>query len=444
MTTDETTNTVDKSSTSLDKGADPVDAPPVGNPDAAEGAATVVDPRLLIREQGFAGYLTEFRRKISGGDLGSIPVIIGLAIIAIVFQSLNSEFLSAKNISDIAVTMVATGMMAVGIIFVLLLGEIDLSVGSVSGVSGALVAVLSVTQGMNEWLAIVVAIVSGAVMGAIHGFFFARIGAPAFAVTLAGLLFWLGFMLQLLGDSGTINLDGEGVVGQLTTYYFTDVAAAYGLAAIAVVGYFAAAFLDTRRREAAGIPSRPVADIAVRTAVLAVFAFAAAYMFNQYRGLPLALVLFLIVLVGTDFLLRRTAYGRKIFALGGSVEASRRAGINVTAIRISVFSIAGTFAAIGGLFWASKIAAANQGSGTGDLLMNVIAAAVIGGTSLFGGRGRTWNALLGVMVIVSIQYGLSLEGIATPIQYMVTGAVLLATVVIDSVTRKTQKTAGRA
>ncbi len=170
---------------SLDKGADPVDAPPVGNPDAADGAATVVDPRLLIREQGFAGYLTEFKRKISGGDLGSIPVVIGLAIIAIVFQSLNSEFLSAKNISDIAVTMVATGMMAVGIIFVLLLGEIDLSVGSVSGVSGALVAVLSVTQGMNEWLAIVVAIVSGAVMGAIHGFFFARIGAPAFAVTLA-------------------------------------------------------------------------------------------------------------------------------------------------------------------------------------------------------------------------------------------------------------------
>lgn len=247
--------TTDKSATSLDKADATADAPPVGNPDAAEGAATVVDPRLLIREQGLGGYVTEFKRKISGGDLGSIPVIVGLAIIAIVFQSMNSEFLSAKNISDIATTMVATGMMAVGIIFVLLLGEIDLSVGSVSGVSGALVAVLSVTQGMNEWLAILVAIVSGAVMGAIHGFFFARVGAPAFAVTLAGLLFWLGFMLQLLGDSGTINLDGDGVVGKLTTYYFTDVAAAYGLAAIAVVGYFAAAFLDTRRREAAA--SRP-------------------------------------------------------------------------------------------------------------------------------------------------------------------------------------------
>jgi D-xylose transport system permease protein len=155
-------------------------------------------------------------------------------------------------------------------------------------------------------------------------------------------------------------------------------------------------------------------------------------------------VLFLAALVITDFVLRRTSYGRKVFALGGSVEASRRAGINVTAVRISVFSIAGFFAAVGGLFWASKIAAANQSAGAGELLMNVIAAAVIGGTSLFGGRGRTWNALLGAMVIVSIQYGLALEGIRTPVVYMITGGVLLATVVIDSITRKTQRTAGRA
>ncbi|MEW2554552.1 sugar ABC transporter permease, partial [Streptomyces zhihengii] len=209
-------------------------------------------------------------------------------------------------------------------------------------------------------------------------------------------------------------------------------------------GFFLSSFLDNKRRATAGVPSRPLSDIVLRTVVLAVIAFAAAVMFNQYKGLPLALVLFLAVLVITDFVLRRTAYGRKIFALGGSVEASRRAGINVTAVRVSVFALAGLFAAVGGLFWASKIAAANQSAGAGDLLMNVIAAAVIGGTSLFGGRGRTWNALLGVMVIVSIQYGLALEGIATPIQYMITGGVLLATVVIDSITRKTQKTAGRA
>ncbi|MER5929453.1 sugar ABC transporter permease [Streptomyces sp. NPDC002054] len=419
-------------------------AGPVVNPGAAGDAIPAVDPRLLVREEGLSGYVGEFKRKLRAGDLGSLPVIIGLVVICAIFQSLNANFLSAENINNIAVTMVATGMMAVGIIFVLLLGEIDLSVGSVSGVSGAIVAVLAVTHGVNEWLAVLAAIAGGALIGSIHGFFFAKIGAPAFAVTLSGLLFWSGFMLQLLGSNGTINLDSEGVVGKLTTYYFSDVAAAYGLAAVAVAVYFLSAFLDARRRSAAGVPSRPLSEVLLRTGLLAVVAFTAASVFNQYKGMPLAVLLFLLVLVGTDFLLRRTGFGRKIFALGGSVEASRRAGINVDMIRIAVFAIAGTFAAVGGLFWASKIAAANQSAGAGDLLMNVIAAAVIGGTSLFGGRGRTWNALLGVMVITSIQYGLALQGIATPIQYMITGAVLLATVVIDSVTRKTQKTAGRA
>jgi D-xylose transport system permease protein len=397
-----------------------------------------------VREQGFAGYIGEFKRKMRAGDLGATPVVIGLIVICAIFQSLNSAFLGAENLNNIFVAMVATGMMSVGIIFVLLLGEIDLSVGSVSGVSAAITAVMSVTHGVNEWVAVLAALAAGAVIGALHGFFFARIGAPAFAVTLAGLLFWNGFMLQILGSNGTINIDSDGVVGKLTTYYFSDVAAAYGLAIVAVAAYFLTAFLGNRRREAAGIPSRPMSELVLRTALLAVAAFGVAIMFNQYKGLPLAVLLFAIVLIATDFVLRRTSYGRKIFALGGSVEASRRAGINVTAVRVSVFAVAGLFAAVGGLFWASKIAAANQSAGSGDLLMNVIAAAVIGGTSLFGGRGRTWNALLGVLVITSIQYGLALQGIATPIQYMITGGVLLATVVIDSVTRKTQKSAGRA
>ncbi|AJE43051.1 sugar ABC transporter permease [Streptomyces nodosus] len=428
---------------SIDKTSTPPKDEAVENPEAAAGADVAVDPRLLVREQGFAGYLTEFKRKMKAGDLGSLPVVVGLIVIWIIFQSLNSNFLTAGNLSDISVAMVGTGMIAVGIVFVLLLGEIDLSVGSVSGVAGATFAVLNITHGMNEVLALVLAVLTGTVAGAVHGFFFARIGVPAFAVTLAGLLFWQGFMLQILGSNGTINLD-DGIVTNLTSYYFTDVAAAYGLAVVAVAGYFLTAYLGNRRREAVGIPSRPLSDIVVRTVLLAVVSFAVAIVYNQYKGLPLAVVIFLAVLVISDFVLRRTAYGRKIFALGGSVEASRRAGINVEMVRISVFAIAGTFAAIGGLFVASKIASANQGAGTGEFLMNVIAAAVIGGTSLFGGRGRTWDALLGVLVIVSIQYGLALEGVGAPVQYMITGGVLLATVVIDAVTRKTQKTAGRA
>ncbi|MEU1593952.1 sugar ABC transporter permease [Streptomyces sp. NPDC005708] len=429
---------------SIDKTSTPAEDHVVENPEAAAHAVTAVDPRLLVREQGFKGYVTEFKRKLKAGDLGAIPVVIGLAIIWIIFQSLNSNFLTAGNLSDISVAMVGTGMIAVGIVFVLLLGEIDLSVGSVSGVAGASYAVLTVTHGMNAWLAFVLAILTGTVAGAIHGFFFAKIGVPAFAVTLAGLLFWNGFMLQILGDSGTINLDSEGLVAKLTSYYFSDVAASYGLALAVTVIFFLSSYFGNRRREAAGVPSRPLSETILRTVLLAIVAFAVAAVYNQYKGLPLAVVIFVGVLLITDFVLRRTAYGRKIFALGGSVEASRRAGINVDMVRISVFAISGTFAAIGGLFIASKIASANQGAGGGDLLMNAIAAAVIGGTSLFGGRGRTWNALLGVLVIVSIQYGLALEGIASPVQYMITGGVLLATVVIDAVTRKTQKSAGRA
>jgi D-xylose transport system permease protein len=430
---------IDKTSAPVDNGPVAVDAPA-----AAQGATTVVDPRLLVREQGFGGYVSEFKRKIRAGDLGAMPVVIGLIVIWAIFTMLDSTFIGAENLSNISITMVGTGMIAVGIVFVLLLGEIDLSVGSVSGVAGGLFAVLAVTHGMNEWLAFILAILSGTVIGALHGFFFARIGVPAFAVTLAGLLFWNGFMLQILGSNGTINLDANGVVAKLTTYYFSDVAAAYVLAIAVVAVYFLVSFTENRRRDAVGVPSRPLSETILRTALLAVVAFVVAIVFNQYKGLPLAVVIFLGVLVLTDFVLRRTTYGRKVFALGGSVEASRRAGINVALIRTSVFAISGTFAAIGGLFLASQINAANQGAGSGTLLMNSIAAAVIGGTSLFGGRGRSWNALLGVLVIVSIQSGLAIQGVASPIVYMITGAVLLATVVIDAVTRKTQKSAGRA
>ncbi|UGY94159.1 sugar ABC transporter permease [Streptomyces gobiensis] len=425
----------------------PGDSPGPGVPANGNGAApagvTPVDPRLLVREQGFMGYLTEFKRKMRSGELGSVPVVIGLIVIWAIFQSLDSNFLSAQNLSNLSVYVVGTGLISVGIVFVLLLGEIDLSVGSVSGLAGAVFAVLAVNHGVAEWLALLLALVTGALAGAVHGFFFARIGVPAFVVTLAGLLAWNGLMLQVLDTSGTINLDDDGLVTTMTSYYFTDVAAAYGLALVAVLTFFAAQFLDSRRRDAAGVPSRPLSEILARTGVLAVLAFVTAYTLNQYKGLPLALLIFLVVLVAFDLLLRRTSYGRKVFALGGNTEAARRAGINVAAVRISVFSLAGTMAAFGGLMIASRIAAANQGAGSGNLLMEAIAAAVIGGTSLFGGRGKVWSALLGMLVIGSIANGLALVGSPAHVQYMITGGVLLAAVVIDSVSRRTQRTAGR-
>ncbi|WP_338146192.1 sugar ABC transporter permease [Streptomyces boncukensis] len=410
----------------------------------AEGAVDMVDPRLLVRQQGFKGYVDELVRRVRTGELGSIPVVVGLIVIAIVFQVQDSAFLSANNLSDLFILSTGTGLIAVGIVFILILGEIDLSVGSVSGMSAAVLAVLNINQGMTEWLALLLAILTGMAAGALHGFFFAKIGVPAFVVTLAGLLGWNGLMLQILGSSGTINLDDDGIVAKLTNYYFTDKAAAMGLATVAVLAFLGLSLLDARRRQAAGVPSRPLTEIILRTVVLAVPVYAAAMVFNSYKGLPLGVVIFLAVVVLSDFVLRRTSYGRKVYAVGGSSEAAARAGINVPLIRISVFSIAGTMAAVGGMFYASQINAANQSSGAGSLLMNCIAAAVIGGTSLFGGRGKTWSALLGALVIQSINSGMALLGTGSAVRDMITGAVLLAAVVIDSVSRRTQKTAGRA
>ncbi|MGF1426983.1 sugar ABC transporter permease [Kitasatospora sp. LaBMicrA B282] len=411
----------------------------------SEGAAPIpaVDPRLMVREQGLAGYLTEFRSKLRSGDLGSIPVVLGLIVIAAVFQGLTGHFLNAGNLSNITLYIAGPGLISCGIVFVLLLGEIDLSLGSVAGSAAAISAVLSIQHGVNEWLAMLVALLAALAIGALHGFFFAKIGVPAFVVTLAGMLAWNGLQGWVMGNTGTLNNIPNGVIANLDNYFFDDVAAAYGLAAVAVAGYLVAALLGSRQRREAGLPHRPTSEIALRTGLLAVLAFGAAYVLNQDRGLPLALVVLLAVVVVTDFVLRRTSYGRKIFAVGGGIEAARRAGINVARVRISVFMISAGLAAIGGLFMASQAGFADKQTGGGFALMNAIAAAVIGGTSLFGGRGKTWSAPLGMLVIQSIVTGLDLEGISQSIQFMITGAVLLAAVVLDSVSRRTQKSSGR-
>ncbi|MFB6841362.1 sugar ABC transporter permease [Streptomyces sp. NPDC056361] len=421
-----------------------VPGPDDATQEPAPGALPAVDTRLLVREEGLKGYLGEFRRKLRSGELGSLPVVLAVIIIWTVFGSLDSTFLSAQNLSDLSQQIVGTGMIAVGIVFVLLLGEIDLSVGSVSGLCAAIFAVLNVLNGMNEWLALLIALLGGAAVGLIQGFFFAKVGVPAFVVTLAGNLAWNGLMLQILGTSGTVNIPGESIVSRLYSTIYHSPAAAYVTAAVGVGLFLAASLLDARRRRSARVPSRPVAEIVLRTVVLAAIAFATAYILNQYQGLPLALLVFLILLVLLDFVLRRTTYGRRIFAVGGNIEGARRAGISVAFVRMTVFSISGTMAAVGGLFLAGQIQSASQTSGGGNLLMNVIAAAVIGGTSLFGGRGSVWSALLGALVIGSIQSGMNIMGVSNAVQFMITGSVLLAAVVVDSLSRRTQKAAGRA
>ncbi len=418
--------------------------PTSGSPQTAPTDSPAARSAVPDAASSLRGYTRELRRRVRGGELGSLPVAVGLLAIWIIFQTMNSRFLSAQNLSNLSIDIVPTGLMSVGIVFVLLLGEIDLSIGSVSGVSAAVMAVLQINHGWNPAAAILAAIATGTLLGTVHGVFFAKVGVPAFVVTLAGLLAWNGLQLQILGPNGTVNLPTNGFISQLTGTYFTQQIAAYALALAATALFAAAYWPGSRRRRAAGIPARGAAEITVRTTALAVVSFAAAYLLNQYKGLPLALVIFLAVVVGSDLLLRRVGYGRTVFAVGGNAEAARRAGINIAAVRISVFAICGAMAALGGIFAASRISSASQATGQSNVLMMAIAAAVIGGTSLFGGRGSTWSALLGMLVIQSIASGMALQGVSNSIQFMVTGAVLLAAVVLDSLTRRSRKTAGRA
>ncbi|GAA3140598.1 ABC transporter permease [Streptomyces rectiviolaceus] len=413
--------------------------------EAPAAAIPVVDPRLLVREQGFAGYLGEFKRKIKGGELGSIPVVTGLIVIWTIFEITTGRFLDPSNLSNIAQYIVGPGLIATGIVFVLLLGEIDLSVGSVAGLTAAISSVLAIKQDVNEGLAVIIGLAAAAAIGALHGFFFARIGVPAFVVTLAGFLGWSGLQLYVLGNTLSLNNISDGIIYKLNNYYFSDVAAAYGLATVAVVAYGYSQWSQRLRRKAADLPHRPVSELALRTAVVAVLAYVVAFVLNQEDGLPLGLTVFVAVVVLASFVLRRTNYGRQVFAVGGGVEAARRAGINVVWIRISVFTISGFLGGLGGLFIASQSGVADSNLGGGDTLMLAIAAAVIGGTSLFGGRGTPWSALLGILVIQSIMTGLYMSGSSSKaVQSMITGAVLLAAVVLDSVSRRSQKAAGRA
>ncbi|MCX4430914.1 sugar ABC transporter permease [Streptomyces mirabilis] len=384
------------------------------------------------------------RRKLSAGELGSLPVVLVLAAVWITFQSLNQSFLSPRNLSNLSVDVAGTGLVAVGIVFVLLIGELDLSVGSISGLAAAVFAVLNVNNGVPEWLAAIIGVLTGTAAGTVQGFSFAKTRVPAFVITLAGLLTWNGFMLYILGASGTVNLDENGLVAKLTSYYFTNDAVAYGLAAIAAATVFLVCYQGRRRRKAVGMPYRSLRGIVARTGVLTVIAFTGAYLLNRFQGLPLALLIFLVVVAGLDIVLRRTHYGRQIYALGGSVEAARRASLSVTGVQTAVLAISGTMAAIGGLFLASRITSVSQSSGSGVLLLNAIAAAVIGGTSLFGGRGTTWSAALGMLIIQSIASGMALTDTPAAVQFVITGGVLFAAVVIDSLSRRSQKAHGRA
>lgn len=385
--------------------------------------------------------LGQMLRRLVQGDLSSVRVVLGLIVIAIIFQVQEDRFLSAQNLTNLMLQITAIGLISVGIVFVLLLGEIDLSVGAVSGLAAAIMAVLNVKHGWNPYLAIAAGICAGAAIGAIQGTLFSRFVVPSFVVTLAGLLAWQGALLLVLGSTGSINITNSKITGLANITYGNTVG--WIFAAIAIAAYGAVLLIGYRRREAAGIgDSNPLALI-LKFAVAAVVVIAAVAIFNSDRGTPLAVLILVAFVIGMQYVATGTTFGRHVFAVGGNAEAARRAGIRVNGVRIAVFTIAGSMAAIGGIMAASRLFAVNQNSGGNELLLLAIAGPVIAGTSLFGGRGSVWTALLGALVIGSISNGMDLLSLESSVKFMVTGGVLLLAVLVDAIARQQRRTRGR-
>jgi D-xylose transport system permease protein len=387
-------------------------------------------------------WLDAFTRRLRSGEVGSAPVIAGLVVIWAVFWYLNPNFLSPRNLTNLVLQIAAMGVICVGIVLVLLLGEIDLSVGAVSGLAAAVMAVLNVKQGVNPVIAIVVGILTGLAIGLLQGTWFTVLKIPSFVVTLAGLLAWQGLLLLVLGQTGTINIYSP-LIDHLTDTFMPQLVG-WAVAIAAVAAYAGANLARRWRRRQEGLAVGSGLGLALRIAVAAAIVLAITAVLNSDRGVPLAALILVGLVVVFDFIARRTRFGRYVFAVGGNAEAARRAGISVPRIRIAVFGLAGALAACGGIIAASRLLAVNQSSGGSDLLLDTIAAAVIGGTSLFGGRGTVWAAITGALVIGSISNGMDLLALASSIKFIVTGAVLLAAVTIDGLARQGRQASGRA
>lgn len=380
-------------------------------------------------------------KRVLQGDLASVRVLAVLLVIWIVFQSQNDRFLSATNLTNLLLQITAVGLISIGVVYVLILGEVDLSVGAVSGLAAAVMAVLNVKHGWNPWLAIFAGMLTGLLIGLFQGGLAVYFSIPPFVITLAGLLAWQGALLAVLGDTGTVNLTDDTIVN-LANKFFSE-SAGWAIAILIVVAYAAVAIWGYRNRVAAQLADQHLQPVLLRIGIVAVVTIGALLILNSDRGVPLAVLILLAFVVGMEFLLTRTSFGRKVLAAGGNLEAARRAGINVNVVRSAVFGIAGTMAAIGGIMGASRLLAVNQSSGGSDLLLLAIAGPVIAGTSLYGGRGSVWSALLGALVIGSISNGMDLLAYQSSVKYMVTGAVLLIAVIIDALARRQRQVQGR-
>jgi D-xylose transport system permease protein len=404
----------------------------------------VAVPEAAIAENRLSDIARRRWEALKAGDVGTLPIVIGLVLIVAFFYWKNENFLTAGNFTNLMTQMAGVTTIAIGVVFVLLLGEIDLSIAYVSGIAGIVVAELQIPD--SSWevkgvLAIAIAVTITALIGAVQGSFVAFVGIPSFVVTLAGLLFWQGVILYVIGDAGVIIIE-DSTINNVANYFFSDRAGlliagiATGLLAIATLSGVVG-----RRRH--GIRSDNLVLVFAKLIFIAATMFGAVIWANQERGFPLAFLLVIIFLVFWTWVAERTSFGRHVYAVGGNAEAARRAGINIARIRVIVFMISGLMAGFGGVIFAARLNSVDLNAGGGTLLLDAISAAVIGGTSLFGGRGRVISALLGALVISTVGNGIDLLGYSSAIKYMVTGLILLGAVTLDALSRRRLARSGR-
>jgi D-xylose transport system permease protein len=414
---------------------------PAGEVERIDGeGAVVLAPELVAND--LREYVRGWWVRVRGGETGVLPVIIGLVIIGVIFQVQNDNFLSAGNLVNLLVQAAVFMLLGMAEVFALLLGEIDLSIGFIAGLGGTVAAELvKVQTGWPWWAAIIVGLLSAAAIGALQGTIITRLGLPSFVVTLAGLLGWQGVLLIILGQGGTLPIN-DAVINDLANGNLT-VIAGWVITVVTVAGYALLTWSRDTRRRKSGLVAPPVSITVLKIVVVGGFGVVLVLICNanrgalvSIRGMPWVVPIVLAVLGMWSFLLGRTKFGRYMYAVGGNPEAARRAGVNLATIRTVAFTLAGFTAGIAGLIYASQLRSVSTTLQGGQLVLFAVAAAVIGGTSLFGGRGKALHAALGGIVIAAIYNGMGLLGLSAASQYIVTALVLLAAVTVDALARR--------
>ncbi|MEU8901494.1 ABC transporter permease [Nocardia sp. NPDC048505] len=398
----------------------------------------------------FTDLVTSYVGRVRSGDMGALPSVIALVVLTVIFSVARPVFLTQANFANLFTQGAAIAVIAMGLIFVLLLGEIDLSAGFTSGVCAAVLAVLLTDRGLPWYVAVAAALLTGVAIGLTIGAVVVRIGVPSFVVTLAAFLALQGVALKIMDNGRNISITDPTIVAIANK----NVPPLLGwvMYAVLLIGFALIQLRKLRARTKLGLTGETLPVIALRIAAVALVVGLVVGVLNDERsrnpalnslqGMPIVVPLIAALLLLWTFVLRRTPFGRHVYAVGGNAEAARRAGINVNRIKITAFVLCSTMAAVGGLIAASRANSVDPNTGGSDVLLTAVGAAVIGGTSLFGGRGRMLDAVLGAAVVAVINNGMGLMGFSAGTKFVVTGFVLLLAAGVDALSRKRARATG--